>query len=183
MLFLFKYFNTFHILEIQLYLFALLTQKSSEEPSCNYPLSKRLNNGNYLLICSTGIYFYDSELQNKINSINTNTCESECVHSTTYSQFLEEDDGYIIVFQNGINYIFSENGEYISNITISYFTLGKPYTIIAYEHSEHFYYFAIIYTNSVNIYFKKYQFNSISKEILLNNTYDYTSSDTLNIAN
>ena len=40
-------------------------------PSFKYPLTKRLINGNNLLICSTEIYFYDSEFVNIISQINT----------------------------------------------------------------------------------------------------------------
>ena len=176
-----NHYNSLNILAIKLCIFIFLIRKSLEEILCSYPLTKRLNNGNYMLVCSLGIFFYDSKFQHKINGINTTNCDSDCVFSTSYTQFLEEDGGYIVVLHKGIIYIFSENGNYISNNTISYFTSSKEYTIVAYEHSEQYYYFVIIYTNSSNIYFKKYQINSLSTEIILKDTYCNQRSSVLNI--
>ena len=150
-------------------------------PPCNYPLSKRLNNGNNLLICSSGIFFYDSNFEKIINSINTTDCSGDCVFSTAYSQFLEEDDGYVVVLHKGINYIFYENGDFITDFSLSYYTLGKPYSIICYEHLNELYHYSIIYTSSKKIIFNIYEFNSISKNINFNNSYYYEKSSTLDI--
>ena len=96
-------------------------------PSCKYPLTKRLINGNNLLICSTEIYFYDSEFVNIISQINTSNWNSSCVISVAYLQFLEEDNGYITVLKNGFNYIFSQEVTLLSNIKISFYIPGKHY--------------------------------------------------------
>ena len=94
-------------------------------PSCSYPFTKRLNNGNYILICSNGIIFYDKYFENIENCVNTIIWQTEsCLISIACSQFLEEDNGYIIVFQNGYNYIFSENGTLLFNISIPYYIEG-----------------------------------------------------------
>ena len=150
-------------------------------PPCNYPLSKRLNNGNNLLICSSGIFFYDSNFEKIINSINTTECSGDCVFSTAYSQFLEEDDGYVVVLHKGINYIFYENGDFITDFSLSYYSEGKPYSIICYEHLNELYHYSIIYTSSKKIIFNIYEFNSISKNINFNNSYYYEKSSTLDI--
>ena len=94
---------------------------------------------------------------------------SSCVISIAYSQFLEEDNGYIIIFKNGYNYIFSEEGNLLSNISIPYYISGKHYSLIAYGHSNEIYYYTLIYTDSNNIIFNNYEFNSLSNIINFKN--------------
>ena len=145
-------------------------------PSCSYPFTKRLNNGNYLLICSTGIFFYDSYFENITNSFETKMCQTEsCYKTLACSQFLEEDDGFIIVFQKGFNYIFSENGTLLSNINIPYYREDISYSIVPYGHTGKKYFFYIIYYNDLSIIFYNYLFDSFSNNISLNNTYSYNN--------
>ena len=144
-------------------------------PSCTYPLTKRLNNGNHLLICSTDIYFLDSNYENIINKTNTETCEDSCVISIAYSQFLKEDNSYVVIFKNGINYIFSEDGMLLSNISIPYYTTGKIYSLVAYGHLNKNYYYALIFTNSSYIIFDNYEFSSISNIITFQNSSFYNN--------
>ena len=146
-------------------------------PPCKYPLTKRLNNGNHLLICSTEIYFLDSNYENIINKTNTETCEDSCVVSIAYSQFLKEDNSYVVIFKNGINYIFSEDGILLSNISIPYNTTGKIYSLVAYGHLNKNYYYALIFTNSSYIIFDNYEFSSISNIITFQNSSFYNNSN------
>ena len=153
-----------------------LTNNSFDNlPSCSYPFTKRLNNGNYVLICSTEIYFYDSYFENLKNNFTTPyICNSEsCFISIACSQFLDEDDGYIILLQNGFNYIFSENGTLLSNISIPYYNEGISYSIVPYEHIGTKYFFSLIYTNSSNIIFINYSFDTLLNYISINNSFLY----------
>ena len=145
-------------------------------PSCTYPLTKRLNNGNHLLICSTDIYFLDSNYENIINKTNTEKCEGSCVLSIAYSQFLKEDNNYVVIFKNGINYIFSEDGLLLSNISIPYYNIGKIYSLVAYGHSNNNYYYALIFTENKNIVFNNYEFCSITNITTFHNTSYYDTS-------
>ena len=127
--------------------------------SCKFPHTKRLNNANNLLICSDSIYFYDIYFENIISQTYTSyNCNSSCVISTAYSQFLPEDNGYIVIFQNGYIYIFSEDGILLSNITTSYYNPGKLYSLISYGHSNNEYYYALIYTDNRSIIFQNYEY-------------------------
>ena len=148
-----------------------------EIPLCGYPLTKRLNNGKYLIICSSAIYFYDSQIQ---IIVETKNCASECFWSTAYSQFLEEDDGYIVIFQNGYNYILSENGNLLSNISISNdIPINYYYSIVPYGHSNNEYFYSLIYTDSQRIFFNDYLFNSESKNITFKKSYLYNYNLTI----
>ena len=151
--------------------------KIEEIPSCGYPLTKRLNNGKYLIICSSAIYFYDSQIE---IIVETKNCDFECSISTAYSQFLEEDDGYIVIIQNGYNYIFSENGNLLSNISISNnITINYFYSIVPYGHSNNEYFYSLIYTDLQRIFFNDYLFNSESKNITLKKSYLYSYNITI----
>ena len=127
--------------------------------SCDYPRSRRLISGDYLIICSNAIYFYDSNLQNIITEKNISSCISDCPYYTVSSQFLEEDNEYVIASQKDEIYIFSKNGIFLSSISISYYCSNYYYSIVTYGHSGDEYYFAIMNINSKNIIFKKYIFN------------------------
>ncbi len=145
-------------------------------PSCNYPLTKRLNNGNHLLICSTEIYFLDSNYENIINKTNTEKCEDSCILSIAYSQFLKEDNNFVVIFRNGINYIFSEDGLLLSNISIPYYNIGKIYSLVAYGHSNNNYYYTLIFTENKNIVFNNYEFCSTTNITTFHNTSYYDTS-------
>ena len=129
------------------------------------------------MICSTEIYFLDSNHENIINQLNTSKCESSCVISIAYTQFLKEDNNYVVILKNGLNYIFSEDGLLLSNITISLNSTGKIYSLVAYGHSNKNYYYALIFTESTNIIFDTYEFSSNSNKISFKNSSFY---DTLN---
>ena len=149
--------------------------------SCKYPLTKRLNNGNHLLICSTEIYFLDSNYENIINQLNTSNCESSCVISIAFTQFLKEDNSYVVIFRNGINYIFSEDGLLLSNISIPLNNTGKIYSLIAYGHSNQNFYYALIFTESTNIIFDTYEFSSSSNKITFKNSSSYNTLNNFDV--
>ena len=147
--------------------------------SCKYPRTRRLISGNYLLICSDGISFYDKEMNKNLTGISTPLCSNKCPYYTISSQFLSEDGENVIVIQNEIIYIFSKNGNYLSSNNISSLNLissGKSYSMVPYDHSGNQYYFAIIYINEGDIYFKQYVFYSSNNNISLINTFIYNTN-------
>ena len=149
--------------------------------SCKYPLTKRLNNGNHLLICSTEIYFLDSNYENILNQLNTSNCESSCVISIAFTQFLKEDNSYVVIFKKGINYIFSEEGLLLSNISIPLNSTGKIYSLVAYGHSNQNFYYALIFTESTNIIFDTYEFSSSSNMITFKNSSSYNTLNNFDV--
>ena len=171
------------IIELLYCCFLLLLFNISLEDlsSCNYPMIRRLVFGNYLLICSNKIYFYDSNLENLISNISTPSCASSCNYYTSSAQFLVEDGEYVIVVQNAHIYIFNKNGIFLSSKSIDYFSNTKPNSLVPYGHSNKNYYYVIIYINEKNIYFKQYIFNSLNNELLLNQTFSYTTNITGNL--
>ena len=91
-------------------LISLLNKSLQDLSSCSYPKTKRLISGNYLLICSDSINFYDSSLENNITGISTPSCTDSCMYYTVSAQFLKEDGELVIVSKNYCIYIFSKNG-------------------------------------------------------------------------
>ena len=154
--------------QIFIFIFFIIWKHSFQYiSSCKYPFVKTLNNGNRLLICTREIYFLDRNYENIITQFNTSNCNSSCMMSIAYSQFLKEDNNYVVILKNGINYIFSEDGLLLSNISIPYYVDGKIYSLVAYGHSNENYFYALIYTDSQNIFFNRYEFsiNSNSNNI------------------
>ena len=97
------------ILDIQFYFCTKL-------PIGNNPYVKRLRSGDYIIISSTNITFFDENFSTVINSINfdnpifSNTSNENDIDyvnimSTTVEQFPKEDDSYIVVLVNK-KYIF-----------------------------------------------------------------------------
>ena len=119
----------------------------SKDTDFDYPMKKRLNNGNYLLMTTKGIYLYDEEFISKIDKV---VFESRMIESNDYyysediEQFLTEDNGFIICLIRNETYILSKTADLLCHITLDYIYYRVAYQIVPYGHSYNDYYFAII---------------------------------------
>ena len=168
-----------------------------------YSYIKRIKNGNYIILSSTKIIFADSTLTSVIkvkNFDNEIYSSDEEIGSTSVAQFNLEDNGYIIAILNNKLFIFSYDGDYLSETEISFIYPKYSCPIIPISHSGNNYYFTLIYPNCENraeIMFKKVTFDStlnttnfsetisyqyfnengfypsISCELMINNNQDY----------
>lgn len=164
------------------FLFLILFNISIEDLySCSYPLTRRLISGNYLLICSNEINFYDATLQYKIKEISSPSFTGTCMYYTNSAQFLKEDGEYVIVGKNYNIYIFSKFGEFLSSQELGYLSSSTCYSIVPYGHSNNLYYFALMYISGKSIIFKNYRFNSLSNETSQFQSFSYTTNITGNL--
>ena len=175
---------------INIYLFLFILIISFSSIKClektlrdnDYPYKYRLNNGNYLVIITTGIYLYNPTFTSKIEVkafnpriLNTN----EDSYPTNIAQFLSEDGGYVICIIKENIYVISKNGKYLNNISIDYIKYydKESYPIIPLENLGNDYYFVIITKEGNKIIFRKYKYNSNDNQISYINNYDYYCSD------
>ena len=199
-----KFFNLSFYLIIS---FSILFYSISSLSIGRYPYMKKLNNGRYIVISSTGITFLDENLINESNTVLFNHMiynQEYSFLSTNIEQFPKEDDEYIIVFfkddQIGYFslYLFSSNETLlytketiplIENAYSMYSQQTQYFSIVPYHHSKNEYYFYIIYYIFSNIDLKiiKGTFDSSSNtadfiipELLSTsiNLYDYDQSFT-----
>ena len=162
------------ILDIQFYFCTKL-------PIGNNPYVKRLRSGDYIIISSTNITFFDENFSSVINSINfdnpifsntsdKNEIEYVNIMSTTVEQFPKEDDSYIVVLVNKKIYFFSKNEHLLLNYSIdNYIDFSSliSFSIITYGHSENNYYFYVSYTTGNYIYFIKMIYDKNSNNITI----------------
>ena len=113
-----------------------------------YPYSKKLNNGNYIVLSSSNILFVDSTFSTVVDSKSFTDIglSEEKVGSTTVSQFESDDNGYIIAILYKNIYIFTSNGMYLYDEELSYISGKASCSIIPNNRDETHYYFTIIYT-------------------------------------
>ena len=137
----------------------------------DYQLKKRLNNGNYLIMSTQGIYLYNDQFNSRkdIKIFDSRLVNGNGeIYSADIAQFLPEDNGYIICLLLNETYILSKNGEYQTHFTLDYTKKRQGYKIIPYRNDgNNHYYFAILYIlengNIINI--KKYIYDSASNSI------------------
>ena len=93
-----------------IFIFLIFKINISSEYLSDLPILYRLNNGNYIVLTNLGIYLYDENLiSNKlVKSFDSNITiiflEDKIV--SYFSQFLSEDNGYIIILINNKIYFF-----------------------------------------------------------------------------
>ena len=168
-------FNLSNLLYL-LFLFSCLFYYSSAKlPIGKYPLIKRLNNGNYIILSEVNIVFLDADLTTIINTIDFESYNFNSVHdifSTTIDQFLKEDGDYIIAIIKSDLYILSQNGSLLNKTeNINLINPHSIYSIIPYGHSSNEFYFSIITMNP-----SKTGFNQTHNIIFRSNIYDSSAN-------
>jgi hypothetical protein len=144
----------------------------------DYHRKKRLNNGNYLVMTTQGIYLYNEKFNSKVD---IEVFDSRIIkgndelYSSDIAQFSTEDNGYIICLIKNETYFLSKKGELLQHITLDYIIYRSYYNIIPYGHSYNEYYFVIITLDepSHTIVIRKYKFNALNNEINFIQSYDY----------
>ena len=142
----------------------------------NYPFKLRLNNGNYLVIASEGIYMYNPTLTSKINVL---IFDSPVIHehkesySTNIVQFSSEDKGYIICLLKNETYIVSKDGIFLTQYSLDYIKTINFYPIIPYAHLDNEYYYTIISGQENEFTFRKYIYNSVNNSVRFDNSYNF----------
>ena len=147
----------------------------------DYHRKKRLNNGNYLIMSSQGIYLYNEEFNSKISLVifeNRLAESNNHIYSSDIAQFSKDDNGYIICLIKNETYILSKTGTFLQHITLDYVNLDWNYRIIPYGHNNNEFYYVIISINtySKSIVIRKYIYNSSSNNVILEFTKDYSHS-------
>ena len=145
-----------------------------------YPNCIALNNGNYLIIFSSGIYVFNSDISEEIGKKEFESGFSlngdDDMNLINLSKF---DDGVIIAIIKTYLYIFSSTGEYIYHIDLNDDINGaKYYSLIPIRiEDNNNYYFAITFMSSqkVNIFYYKINKSSKTYEKIDNIQYSDTS--------
>ena len=169
-------FNNMFFLNIYLFLlyFCLC------ETDFDYNRKKRLNNGNYLIMSTQGIYLYNEYFNRKKNltifeSRLANSISE--IYSSDIDQFLSEDNGYIICLIKNETYFLSRNGALLQHITLDYIIETLYYNIIPYGYLNNEYYYVIINIESQKIMIRKYIYDSLNNNINFKKSYIYNVSE------
>ena len=161
----------------------------SDNIDFTYPFKLRLNNGNYLVIASEGIYMYNPTLTSKIN---VKIFDSPAIYEhkesypTNIVQFSSENNGYIICLLKNETYIVSKDGNFLTQYSLDYINKNNSYPIIPYGHLGNEYYYTIISAKGTEFTFRKYIYNSVNNSIIFDSSYNFTIEfelpDTISIA-
>ena len=131
-----------------------------------YPNCIALNNGNYLIIFSSGIYVFNSDISEEIGKKEFESGFSlngdDDMNLINLSKF---DDGAIIAIIKTYLYIFSSTGEYIYHIDLNDDINGaKYYSLIPIRiEDNNNYYFTITFMSSQKVNILYYKINKSSK--------------------
>ena len=172
----------FLIRNILFFLFFVFFHFNCRNTDFDYPMKRRLNNGNYLLMTTKGIYLYNEEFTSKIDKV---IFESRMIEDNNYAysedirQFLTEDNGFIICLIRNETYILSKTADLLCHITLDYIYYRVAYQIVPYGHSNNDYFFAIICVEKNSFIFRNYIFHFPDKNVELEGIYNYSCSNTL----
>ena len=147
----------------------------------DYHRIKRLNNGNYLIMSTQGIYIYNEEFNSKIDLtiFSSRLLESHNnLISAVIEQFSIENNGYIICLIKNETFFLSRKGVLLRNKTLDYIIYNSNYNIIPIRQSGNQYYYVIINIENNAIYIRKYVYNSSNNEIYLEEIHINTISQT-----
>ena len=109
--------------------FKIKSQEFFDTLSCNYPFSHPMDNGNNLILCSDGIYLYNSNLENQLYFYNTQLSD------TTYDEFITisqiQNNGNIIIITKDKFYFLTPEGKVLFYNEITLDNKGNYYTLVA----------------------------------------------------
>ena len=143
----------------------------------DYQLKKRLNNGNYLILSTQGIYLYNEEftVKKEVKVFESRLVEHNYeIYSADIAQFLKEDHGYIICLMLNETYIVSKSGEFLYHFSLDFTKIRVGNKIIPYGHLDNNYYFAILTLENKIIHIRKYIYNSQDNRAQFDNYYHYS---------
>jgi hypothetical protein len=145
----------------------------------DYYKKKRLNNGNYFILSTQGLYLYNEDFNAKVGLVVFNSSQFTShadITSSDIAQFSKDDNGYIICLVKDELYVLSKSGTYLNHITVDFVIREFTYRIVPYGKNNNEYYFAIFFPNDIDqiIIIKKYKYNSATNSINLDDTKNYT---------
>ena len=144
-------------------------QESIYNLTCIFPHYLLLNNGNYLLYCSKGIFTYNYNFD-KILFNYTFDIEVENIEEAKYidiDQFSDDEGGNIIVLGKNLFYYLDSEGRFIfkSNFTLSNNNVDY-YTLVLYRSNNDNNFIIGIFDSSNQIILYNYKINPNGKEII-----------------
>ena len=145
----------------------------------DYQLKKRLNNGNYLILSTQGIYLYNEEFTDKkeIKIFESRLVEHNYeIYSADIAQFLSEDNGYVICLILNETYIVSKSVEFLFHFSLDFTQIRVGNQIIPYGHLDNNYYFVILTLQNKIIHIRKYIYNSQDNRAQFDTYYHYNCS-------
>ena len=164
---------------------------NSLEINSVYPHCLLLPNRNLLIVHKTGIYIYDSSLENILLNyqFEDNNILSSDVEGATISIFQETEstESYIFILAKNILYIISLTKMFVLSKDLNQYLLSLSdytfyyYTFLLYKIDNSDYYFFIIYSgnesyeNGINL--KLFSFNKINNEVSLIKSLTHKDSD------
>ena len=177
-----KYIKYFLKNSINQYLFSLIIFLTNFYYSINdiatgkFPFTKKLNNGNYIVLSSTNILIVDSTYTEILSTPISFSPElfngQDDIGSTTVSQFLEGDEYIISIIKQKL-IIFSKTGVYLQETDLSFIDTKASCSVIPNGKADNSYIFSIIYASECTginckiLNFKQCSFNSFSNKIII----------------
>ena len=138
------YINKYFLIILLLKFF--MTSKSIQ--TGKYPYIKRLINGNYIIVSSTGIIISDKNLSDIIAHYDFNSPVydgQDSIGSTSIAQFTSINNGYILASARDKLYVLSSTGDCLAHTNISFVFEKFPCSLIPHSNSGQQYYFSLIY--------------------------------------
>ena len=180
--------NDFKVKYLKIFLFLVfithfyLYKCYSQNTDFDYPIKKRLNNGNYLVMTTQGIYLYNEDFQSKkdilvYDSRAYKVDNNDEAYTSDIAQFSSNNDGYIICLIKNETYIFSKKCILKAHFTLTHVKSRVGNKVIPYKKTENNYYYAIINVEGKNIMVRQYIFNSLSNSISYHNSTSYYVND------
>ena len=140
------------------------------DASFNYPLIRRLNNGNYIAMTSKGIYLYSDDFSSKMQKYQFSSLlfenDNQYVYSADIVQFSGNDGGYIVFLIRNETYVFSKELELQAHLNLDYIEFRVTYKIIPYGNNDNNYNFLIIQVDSNNLLIRKYRYTPFTIEFV-----------------
>ena len=178
-----KYFQYFSILFLVFYIVINATF-CIRYTDFDYPIKKKLNNGQYLVMTTRGIYIFNEDFSSNITKVKFKSRlfeSNDYTYSEDIAQFLGEDGGYIICLIRNITFVLSKNADYLSNLTLDNIEYRVGYQIVPYDHSGSNYYYAIISAKPNYLIINNYIFHSSDNSVEFEGKYNYSSPFNYNL--
>ena len=164
------FFPYFLLFFTSLICFSLCGKDYDSDASFNYPLIRRLNNGNYIAMTSKGIYLYSDDFSSKMQKYQFASPlfenDNQYVYSADIAQFSGNDDGYIVFLIRNETYVFSKEVELQAYLHLDYIEFRATYKIIPYGHNDNNYNFLIIQVKDGNLLIRKYTYTPFTIEFV-----------------
>ena len=148
-----------------------------------FPVAFTLINDNIIVFSTKGFFTFDSNFEYLSNY----TFPTEKVFDNfnnknyypSFSQFSEEDNGYVFCLFLNYVYIFNYNGQFL-NFTdandISILNSDKNFVLNTYKRENDEYYYSIIsYDTKLILFYYKINLLTFHKELIYNNTLEYNN--------